>query len=162
MRETVIALFLSVLGLSIISMLAPGEGKGIRLVVGLCVIVALLVPLKNLAADFSADTLLSLSPYPDRENGEEESQYRAELASVLQEAGKAGLESEVASRLSAQFGMDRADFRVHVDTVSVNGELRTEKIVVLLSGSAVFKDPHAISAYVEEWVGCQCAVALES
>lgn len=52
MRETVIALFLSVLGLSIISMLAPGEGKGIRLVVGLCVIVALLVPLKNLAAVF--------------------------------------------------------------------------------------------------------------
>ena len=101
MRETVIALFLSVLGLSIISMLAPGEGKGIRLVVGLCVIVALLVPLKNLAADFSADTLLSLSPHPDRENGEEESRYRAELASVLQEAGKAGLESEVASRLSA-------------------------------------------------------------
>lgn len=160
MRETVIALFLSVLGLSILSMLAPGEGKSIRLVVGLCVIIALLVPLKELASDFSVDTLLSLSLREDKE--EKESSYQAELVSVLQQAGRAELESAVAERLAAKFGMDRADFSVCADTAVINGEMRIEKIVVLLSGNAIFKNPHAISAYVEEWMGCQCAVALDA
>ncbi len=163
MQDTVFALFLALLGLSIISMLSPGEGKEIRLIAGLCVIIAIMIPIKHFLTEAQTFDLSSLSEMLAQTEDKEkaDSDYWAEFESSLSQWNTAELAEAIRSHLISSFALEEQSIRVRVQTEESPDGIKQASVLVLLSDSAVFTNPHAIIQSVENLIDCTCTVALE-
>ena len=162
MKEYIISLITAALLASLIGLLSPqGEGGGLsrhlRLLTSLFLLCVLLSP----AIDFLLslkDAALGDALFPEGDASQKE-EYEQSLDEALSSATGTYLATLLTDALEAEFSIPEGEVRCSV-TLSEDGS-RPTRIRVILSGSAIWKDPEGIEAFVTERVGCECVTAIE-
>lgn len=142
----------SIIG-SIISMLAPdgeggGIGKHIRLILGLCVVIVCINPIKDIVdyineLDFSVITA----------SGEDESDRYSEIFDNTYGAAEAeNLKSGIKQMLYDRFGIDPSECEVGV---VISDERKLSRVIITLYGSAVWKNTNEIEDYLSQIFKCE-------
>ena len=165
------------LGVGVLEFILPGERDGktartVRVVAGLCVLLALLRPitegmslLRTLAAegaDGLRDRLEASTLTPTVEPPEEPKA----LADRLAEAGAAEVEAWVLAALQDSFGIppDYATVTAQV-AVTLGGDgaedgVTLERVYISLSGRFALSDPHDIEGWFSERLGCAVILSV--
>lgn len=162
MKEYLLSLLVAAILISILGMLAPegGLGKHLRLLLSLFLICVLISPLSSLPEklqDFPNGILTF--PWEDQEDAKED--YKQQLEESLSTSSKEYFDQALTQALALQFGIELGTVRCVTEWNDENGNAHPQRVTVLLSQSAIWKDPHAIQTYVNELLGCECVVALE-
>ncbi len=164
MNETeayIISLFVTALVATLAGILAPsGEGGGIarhlRLVAALAVVCVLISP-----------TLILVEGLRNAMNGEWESDTSSkeeiyeEMQGAMQAASKQYFVQMLSETLAKEFDIAEDDLRCHVVWQGDGEEMRPERVTVVLSGKAIWKDPSRIENFVSALLGCECVTAIE-
>ncbi len=151
---------------TLVELIAPqGEGGRmgghVRLVAGLCVLVALIQPLREgvmlLRAMAEGDLAEML---PDVELPAEE-EYGSVWSDTLAAMGDQEVTSWVEGVLEQKFEISPDNRRVQVVCeVGENGVLHVKEVYIALRGAAIWKDPHTIEGYVSERLSAPCTVSV--
>lgn len=164
MKEYVISLLTAALVAALIGVLAPlGEGGGLsrhlRLLTSLFLIIVIILPLGDAlgAIEGVLDGGLSLPEI----DGSSEEEYRKELDEALASSSKTYFAALLIEKLEEEFSIPTGEVRCAIRWSEDEKEARPERISVILSGSAIWKDPAGIEAFVREQVGCECVTAIE-
>ena len=162
MTPYVLSLVAASITAAVVEMLAPrGEGGRIvaqvRMVAGLFLIVALLVPLR--------DGLTFLSGLAEGEGivvpSYDIPDYEVTLQASVLAMGSEEVSAWVVSVLEEKFSVS-AEY-VEVIPVWSDGESippPLAELYILLSGKAALTDPHPIEAFFEDALGCSCRVSV--
>ena len=147
---------ISVIG-SLVSMLAPeGEGGGLgrnyRLVLGLCVVLVSINPIKSIIFEIKDLDFGSMVEIPDTESEKYEEYFNGSYSSAEVENLKSGIYQLLAER----FSIPRENCSVTVSLRQGEGDARVlERISITLYGSAIFKNTTEIEDYFGEIFGCE-------
>lgn len=142
---------------SVISMLLPRDGicgrelKLISSTVMLCVIISPLAhSVEKLGEIFENGVILP-----------EVTELR--MSDALSDALEKQTASEIGEllrhELCLHFELSEDDVEVNVKVSAESGEVKIERIYVLLSGRAMWQEPHAVIEFVNELSGAPCEVA---
>lgn len=163
MREYLLALLAASLCAMLIGLLSPsGEGGGlgahVKLLLSLFLICVLVTPLSD-AAGAVRDWLAGDLPFFDTEPNEED--YREQLENSLTESSKGYFLQMLTETLRREFSLEDGTVRCVVQWNEGESQIRPSRVTILLSGSGIWKDPHAMKAFTEELLQCECVVAVE-
>ena len=159
MREYLMSVICAAITVGIISVLVPeGEGGGLRRHVGLigalCVVAILISPAQHLLEFLGG---LSEGDWRvDTEQGVE--QYEAEYSKYLASLGERELADGLAKLICEKFDISSEQCHVNAKIGQYDGQAVAEQITVILSGTALLRDPYAIEEFVSELLGCECTV----
>ncbi len=165
MTPYILSLAAASLAAALVELLAPkGEGgrlaAGIRMVAGLFLLVALLSPLRaglELLVGLSDGTVDLPAGVPSVEAEDYESTLQASILSL----GEAELTAWVGETLRTAFGVSPEE----VEVTPVWAESETlppplAELCIVLSGEAMFANPHPMEAYFTDALGCPCRVSV--
>lgn len=162
MKPYILSLVAAALAAAVVELLAPrGEGGRItaqvRMVAGLFLLVALLLPLRDGVAFLSelADGEGPSIPSYDAPD------YEATLQAAVLSMGSAELTAWVTSTLAETFSVPPE--QVEVVPVWAEGETvppPLTEVCIVLSGKAALTDPHPIEAFFADVLGCPCRVSV--
>ena len=147
---------------TLVSLLSPdgergGVAKHTRLLTSLFLVCVMIAPLKGAISALqnwqSGDLTL-----PWLENVEE-NDYQEDMQEALDTASRDYFTKMLTQTLEQKFLMDVGDVRCAVHWS--DGGSSPEKVTVILSGSAIWKDPKEIQSCVRSLLSCECAVAIE-
>ena len=158
MKEYVFALLCASLLITLIGILAPAASAAhMRLICGLCFLCMLAAPLPSLIRSLS-----SLST--DWKNGMEQDlndQYRDQTQQALEGASKTYFAQTLTTLLEERFSIPTGEVRCTVLWSGEDDTPKPQRITVILSGSAIWKDPAEIEETVTSLLGCECVTAIE-
>lgn len=160
----VYALILTAVTAVVVELMMPeGRMSGVvKGVLGLCLLVTLLAPIKEGIALIRqvATGEITLPQGGDHMlNGED---YQGHLRDELATLGEQEVLAWVSMTLEQVFGIASKNHTCTV-TMGVAADGMTpvvERVTLILSGTAIFEDPHAIEAYIAEQLNCSCTVAV--
>lgn len=151
---------------TLVELIAPqGEGGRlggqVRLVAGLCILIALIQPLREGLTILRAVAEGDLSEMlPDMELPAED-EYGSVWADTLAKMGEQEAESWVESVLEREFGISPDNRRVQVICeAGEDGAPCVREVRIALWGAAIWKDPHVIEAHISERLSCPCTVSV--
>ena len=158
-----LSIFATALLITVVDILAPtnnggGLSKYLKLVTSLVFVCILISPTVSLAQhlrDFANGN------WEFEIEGDVEDHYFAELQDALDNASKDYFEGMLKQTLCKEFDIAEDDLRVRVDWDGLGEELRPQKVTVILSGKAIWKNPAKIEGYVSSLLGCACVSAIE-
>ncbi len=159
----VLSIFATALLITVVDILAPtGTGAGLsrhlKLVTSLvfvCVLISPTVSLAEKLKDFAN------GEWDFEIEGDIEDHYSSELQNAMDNASREYFEEMLKMTLCQQFEIADDDIRVRVGWVGAGENLRPEKVTVILSGKAIWKNPAKIEEYVTSLLGCDCVSAIE-
>ena len=163
MKAYVYALILTAVVAAIAELLADGGGSSgaVRMVAGLCVLLALIQPIREgiVWLQSAAEGEIVPEEWVSLPEGDPKAEevFGEQLLHVSQQA----VEAEALSLLRDRFDVPSDGCRIRATVVSEGHGVRVERMTVLLSGSAALKNPHTIKAFMENTFGGECAVAVE-
>lgn len=82
------------------------------------------------------------------------------FAEKLSEMNAAGLENEIEKCLASEFDINVNDMSVRAEYEASGDGVRFTRILVTLSGKAMFQNPHKIEDYVKTVTGLPCDCVL--
>lgn len=162
MRSYLLSVFLISVALSVVSLLSPegekgGMAKHLRLLTSLLLICVLIAPLGGLIRGLrdwtEGDFFL-----PGLE-GDLEEDYQNELQESLDDASRDYFTQTLTRTLEEKFSIATGQIRCKVFW-NENGNA-PERVTVILSGGAIWKDPAQIEEFVTSLLGCPCQTAIE-
>lgn len=163
MTSYIISLVSASLAISLISILSPegnggGIAKHIRLISSLFLICVLIAPvgqliggLRNLA---TGSFTLPEFELPNEEDG------NLQLQDSLDSASKQYFLDSLTILLLQEFSIQEGDLSCKAVWDEQDGQIAPKKITIILSGSAIWKDPKKIQAFVTDLLGCECITAI--
>ncbi len=160
MKSYLYALLLVSLATALAGMLSPdgekgGMGKHLRLLSSLLLICVLILPLRDGIAYLVSWSQGELQ-IPGLEASEPDD-YRDQMQENLDLASRDYFSQMLTKTLEQEFSITPGELRCIVRWE----EETPTRITVVLSGSAIWKDPQAIEDYVEALLGCPCQSAIE-
>lgn len=141
------------------ALVPEGAGGGTRRTVcflgSLCVLCMLIAPLGELVDSLErlGDGLAGVF---DREQAEE--QYERQYLEQLVRYGADSASDALRGHICERFDISREQCHVSAVVGEREGELYIDSVTVILSGSALLRDPYEIEAYIGELLGCRCTV----
>lgn len=163
MTAYIISLVSASIAVALISILSPegsggGIAKHIRLLSALFLICVLIAPvgkfiggLRDLAnGDFSLPQI----DLPNEEDG------NLQMQDALDDASKKYFLDSLTILLLQEFSIQEGDLSCKAVWTERDGQAVPKKITVILSGSAIWKDPNKIQSFVSELLGCECVTAI--
>ncbi len=149
---------------AMVNLLAPdGRGGGIskhlKFLTSLFLVCVLIVPIKD-----AIDGLYKLA------NGEitlpwldvtDKDDYTDRTEDALDSASEAYFTQMLTQNLVSRFSLSADDLRCDVTWEEEGEERRPARVRVILSGKALWQDPHAIEDYIRDLLGCDCITAIE-
>ena len=159
MRAYLLSLITASVCIAVAGVLAPsgGIGKYVRLLCALFLITVISAPLGGLLGGFrelvNGDWRLP--------TWEEESSNSPSLQETINEASKAYFSESLTRLLEEEFSIRQGEIECRTVWSTDTEKITPKSIRLLLSGSAVWKDPHAIEAYVVDLLQCECIIAIK-
>ncbi|MBQ9131775.1 MAG: hypothetical protein IJX62_04820 [Clostridia bacterium] len=165
MTSYLFSLLAASLAAALIGILSPGgEGSGIgrhlKLLTALFLVAVLISPLQTAVEQIIAFANGDLT-LPGLEQTDTPD-YREEMDQALTGASKTYITQLLTQTLEQEFSILPGEVRCHIlwndggqDTLTPN------RVTVLLSGKAIWKDPAPIRQFVSDLLGCECRVAIE-
>jgi len=160
-KAYMLSIFATALLITVVDILSPSGGglsKHLKLVTALVFVCILISPTL-----LFAQNILNFAN-GDWEFGLEEDvkdHYSSELQDALDDASRDYFEGMLKQTLCEQFAIAEDDLRVRVDWIGTGEDLRPERVTVILSGKAIWKNPAKIEEYVSSLLGCDCVSAIE-
>ena len=164
MNTYLFAFVATALVVALCRILAPdsgGEGlsKHLRLLTALLLVVALLSPIRSLidGAQRLINGELEL-PWIERPTEED---YTEDLQGALDAASASYVADMLTQTVEEHFAISRGDVRCTIEWERHGEQLSPKQVTVILSGSAIWKDPEEIEQFVTALLGCACVSAIE-
>ena len=162
-KTYLLSIFATALLITVVDILAPsGAGGGLsrhlKLVTSLVFVCILISPTVSLAQRLGE---FARGEWNWEIEGDIEDHYSSELQNAMDTASKEYFEEMLKKTLCEQFEILEDDIRTKVEWVNTAEYLRPQKVTVILSGKAIWKDPAKIEAYVSSLLNCDCATAIE-
>ncbi len=164
MKDYLITLIAAAMAITIFEILSPTGVRGAiarhtRLLTGLFLICVLIAPLHGvidtLQGFASGDISLPELDLPNEDG------YRDQMEEALGAASTEYFTQSLTRMLEERFAIKTGEVHCHVEWQK-NGELLSpERVTVILSGRAIWKDTGAIEAFVQSLLGCECVSAIE-
>ena len=163
MSGYIMALVLTGIAAAIAELMSPSEKLAghIRLVAGLCLLVALLAPIRSVVAYFhtvSDGGLDAEELLPELEGEHYGESFSEELERITAEE----TEAWVSGVLESRFGIppDAREIYVKTETLDDGKAPSISRVDIVLHTSAILQNPHEIEAYVTSNLKCPCTVAI--
>ena len=161
MKDYLFSLLGASLCIALISLLSPNgsSAKYVRLLSALFLICVLISPMHGLIDGIRdlANGELRLPEWGDTDSSDAEQ----ELQSTLDNASKSYFLQSLTQMLEREFSISPGELRCSAVWTAVAGDqIKPSRIHVLLSGSAIWKDPKKIELFINELLGCECIVAV--
>ena len=159
MKEYLLSLLIVSLAIAIVQILTPNASASqVKLICSLIFICVLASPLPRFLKNLPelSEQLLDLS-----HKTEEDDAYKNAANEALKNASKAYLAQALTRLLEERFSIPSGEVRCVILWASEE-EAKPQKVTVILSGSAIWKNPNQIEAAVTELLGCPCVTAIES
>jgi hypothetical protein len=162
------AYLLSLLAASIltilITLLAPegergGISKHVRLIASLFLVCVLLSPVQALLR--TLPDLLRGEWIPSGEEETDDSHYKEQFEEAIGQASKDYFTDMLTQALCKELSLSGEDLQCRVVWEPTEREPTPARVIVTLSGQAIWKDPSQIRACVNTLVGCPCDVIIE-
>lgn len=147
---TAVSVFLGILGYLAYP---SGSERSVKLALALLLIYAVLLPLVSLVRGIAENGMPDNTEFPDGSISEE---YGEEYIEVAKNAFKSG----ICKLLFTKYGIKESDAAVYVYNFDFES-MSAERIKIVLSGSAKFKDYRAIESYVTGSGLGECEVEIE-
>ena len=159
-----IAVITAALVTALVGILSPNGEKGgiakhMKLLVSLFLLCILISPLQDVIAELGKWTDGSVS-LPDVDAPLED-HYRQEMEEAIENASDTYFTQMLTQVLEAEFSIKTGEIRCRVDWKHQDGKQLPSRVTVILSGSAIWKDPQAIEDFVRDLLGCECVSAIE-
>jgi len=131
--------------------------------VGMLVLATLVLsPVINMIKGFDEDFFIDIrDDIADIENGGN-NEYSELLNGYLTEYSTEQFKLGIKEILLNNYGIPEEECEILIDTKIDSGQLRVDKMQILLSGRSIFKNPYDIEHYITELVGCECSVLIKS
>ena len=154
MKSYLLTLFCAALAVALVDLLVPERGrKTVRLISALFLLCVLSAPLPRAFRAVRDWTL------PDAaEDAREE--YTRRMKEAMESASRTYFARTLCELITEQFGLADGTVRCAVEWQEDDGTA-PKKVTVILSGSAIWKNPEKIEAFVRELLGCDCVTAIE-
>lgn len=163
MKAYILSLTGAALIAAAVTVLAPdGKGGGIskhiRLLTALALLCVITAPaVKFVGSLFSYDLpgLTEIADSADGYTAQERLFYESLSAMSCQ-----SLENELKTLIMSRFNIREGDVTVRAEYATGEGTVEVNRIVVTLSGTAVFRSPYEIEEYIETLAGVDCDCVL--
>lgn len=161
-KAYILSIFATALLITVVDILAPtGSGgltKHLKIVTALVFVCVLISPILSLAERIleyaNGNWELGIE-------GDIEDHYSSQLQDALDNASKDYFEEMLKQTLCEEFAITEDDLRLRVDWIGEGENLRPEKVTLILSGKAIWKNPAKIEEYVSSLLDCDCVSAIE-
>ena len=161
MKTYLLSLFGASFAAALVTLFVPdgsggGVSKHIKLLCSLFLLAVIVAPLPS--------AIRELQSLPDRipESGNNDPSALPEnVQKALDESSKAGFARSLTQLLENRFSIPAGEIRCVIRWDDSNDRATPEKITLILSGSAIWKDPDLLEEFVTELLGCACETALE-
>ena len=161
-KAYLLSIFATALLITVVDILAPantgGVSKHLKLVLSLVFVCVLIFPTLTLAERLLA---FSNGDWELEIEGDLENHYSQELQNALDGASKDYFEDMLTLTICQEFNVSEDNLRVRVEWDGEGESLRPHKVTLILSGSAIWKNPAKIEEYVASLLGCDCVSAIE-
>ena len=165
MKEYFLSLFLSAIVIALVGILSPGKTSGgiarhLRLVSSLFLLCVLISPVSTAmdrVLDWlqNGDSILIPEDSPSIDYGD--------LASdALDEASRAYFANMLTRTLSEEFSIPSGELHCTVEWETCDGTPSPSHVTLLLSGSAIWRDPTPLKNAVQALLSCPCDIAIDS
>lgn len=165
MKEFLHSIIIAAIAISLFNQLLPiGRGfeKYARFVGMLVLATLVLSPVINMIKGFDKDFFIDIrDDIADIENGGN-NEYSELLNGYLTEYSTEQFKLGIKEILLNNYGIPEEECEILIDTKIDSGQLRVDKMQILLSGRSIFKNPYEIECYFTELVGCECSVLIKS
>ena len=128
----------------------------VRLMAALCLLCLALRPVSTFLSVLPERLLDGLSDITGEETAQ--SSYQSILEGEIRETVRAELEKAIRKDLAERFSVEHCD--VGIALASHEGALSVERIVITLTGTDIFKNPHTIEEYFSELLDCECLAVI--
>lgn len=158
MKEYVLSLLCASVVIALVGILAPNAtASQLKLVASLFFICVLAAPIPRFLESIP-DLMQELTGAVEKDDLEEN--YREQTNAALESASKTYLAQTLTSFLEQRFSIPVGEVRCTI-LWEKDESVSPEKVTVILSGSAIWKNPNDIEAAVRELLGCECVTAIE-
>ena len=161
-KAYLLSIFATALLITVVDILAPasagGLSKHLKLVLSLVFVCVLISPTVTLAERLLA---FANGNWELEIEGDLKDHYSQELQNALDDASKDYFEGMLTQTLCNEFNIVEDELRVRVEWSGEGENLRPEKVTVILSGKAIWKDAGKMEAYVTSLLECDCVSAIE-
>ena len=162
-KTYLLSIFATALLITVVDILAPssagsGLSKHLKLVLSFVFVCVLISPTVTLAERLLA---FSNGDWELEIEGDLKDHYSQELQNALDDASKDYFEDMLTLTISQEFDILEDNLRVIVEWDGVGESLRPHKVTLILSGSAIWKNPAKMEEYVSSLLNCDCVSAIE-
>ncbi len=159
MQTYLLSLLGGALAAALVGILAPeGASRHIRLVSSLFLICVLVAPLPKAIGSVSSwfEELEEAADAGESGGGD----YAAQLEAAMESASRSYFAQSLTQMLEQRFSIPAGEVRCTVRWQQ-DEELRPERVTLVLSGSAIWKNPAEMEEFVTGLLGCECVTAIE-
>lgn len=157
MKEYLLSVLAAALAISLIGILAPnGSQSALKLLSALFFLWVIAAPLP----DWLATLPNRIEGIPSTDSDSAEQDYQQQANDALNTASKAYLAQILTQFLEQEFSIPTGEVRCAIRWAE-GEEALPERVTVILSGSAIWKNPKDIEAAVTNLLGCECVTAIE-
>ncbi len=159
MTAYLLSLFSAAMAVALVGLLAPGSsGRALKLACGLFLICVIALPLPSWLGDLR-DSLGEITAQ-DPANGTG-TDYEEQLQEALDSASRSYFAAMLTQMLEDRFSIPQGELRCAILWEESEEMLRPQRVTLILSGSAVWKDPAEMEEFVSGLLGCECVSAIE-
>ena len=159
MQTYLLSLLGGALAAALVGILAPeGASRHIRLVSSLFLICVLVAPLPKAIGSVSSwfEELEEAADAGESGGGD----YAAQLEAAMESASRSYFAQSLTQMLEQRFSIPAGEIRCTVRWQQ-GEEPRPERVTLVLSGSAIWKNPAEMEKFVTGLLGCECVTAIE-
>ena len=160
-KAYILSIFATALLITVVDILAPtggGLSKHFKLVTSLIFVCMLISPTVSLAKKLEE---FANGNWEFDIEGDIENHYAEELQNALDDASREYFEGMLTKTLCEEFDIAEGDLRTHVEWNNDGENPHPQKVTVVLSGKAIWKNPAKIEEYVSSLLDCDCVSAIE-
>ena len=161
-KTYILSIFATALLITVVDILAPagtgGLSRHLKLVTSLVLVCVLISPTIAFAEHIRE---FADGNWEFDIEGDIEDHYSSKLQGALDNASFAYFEGMLKQTLCQEFAIAEDDLRVRVEWAGTDTEMHPQKVTVILSGKAIWKDPAKIEGYVTSLLNCACVSAIE-
>jgi len=157
----ILSIFATAILITVVDILAPSGGglsKHLRLVSSLVLVCVLISPTVSLAQKLQD---FANGDWNFEIEGDVEDHYSEELQNALDGASLEYFAGMLEQTLCEEVAIAEDELRVQIEWIGDGENLRPQKVTVVLSGKAIWKNPAQIEEYVTSLLGCACVSAIE-
>ncbi len=158
MKSYLLSLFGASIAVILAEIIVPERAaKFFRLITSLFLVCVLIAPLPRAAKAIRevTDELLSRAEEDQTLGG-----YHQEMQEAMDGASKTYFVQTLTATVCERFGVKREELTCAV-TWGDDGELTVRRVTLILSGSAIWKDPAPMEEFVSGLLGCECVSAIK-